>query len=50
MDGLDYVSGALGNLTNLPDKVAEKSPVTPQMMVFDNSNIIGEVKVTKHKG
>ncbi len=50
IDGLDYASAALGNLAKLSDKVAEKSPVVPEMMVFDNSNIIGEVKITKHNG
>lgn len=50
LDGLDYANASLGNLAILSGKVAEKSPVAPQMMVFDNSNIIGEVKITKHKG
>lgn len=50
IDGLDYASAVLGNLAILSDKVAEKSPIAPQMMVFNNSNIIGEIKITKHKG
>jgi hypothetical protein len=50
IDGLDYDSAVLGNLAILSDKVAEKSPIAPQMMVFNNSNIIGEIKITKHKG
>lgn len=50
IDGLDYASDSLGKLAILSDKVAAKSPIAPEMPVFDNSNIIGEVKITKHQG
>ena len=50
MDGLDYGTVALGNLAVLSDKIAKKSPIAPQMPVFDNSNIIGGVKIIKHNG
>jgi hypothetical protein len=50
MDGLDYASIVLGNLAIISDKVAEKSPIRPQMPVFDDSNIIGSMKIIKHQG
>lgn len=50
IDGLDYASGALGNLAKLFEKVAKKSPIAPKIMVFDKTNIIGEIKTTIHKG
>jgi hypothetical protein len=49
LDGLDYASNILGRLAILSEKIANKSPIEPQMPVFDESNIIGEVKITKHK-
>ena len=48
VDGLDYSSIVLGRLAILSDKIAEKSPIAPQMPHFDDSNIIGGVKITKH--
>lgn len=50
IDGLDYASAALGNLAKLSEKAAEKSPILPEMMVIDSSNIIGEIKTTRHMG
>ncbi len=47
IDGIDYASEALGRLSVLAIKIAEKSPVAPEMMVFDRSNIIGETKITE---
>ena len=34
----------------LSGKIAERSPVAPEMMSFDDSNIIGKVKIIKHNG
>lgn len=48
VDGLDYSSIVLGDLSNLAEKLVVKSPIEPQMPHFDNSNIIGGVKITKH--
>jgi len=44
IDGLDYASMVLGNLARLSELAADKSPIAPQIMVFNSSNIIGEVK------
>ena len=41
VDGIDYASTVLGKLANLADEIAGRSPVAPEMMVFDSSNIIG---------
>lgn len=45
IDGLDYASAVLYNLATLLEIAADKSPLAPQMMVFNRSNIIGDVKV-----
>ena len=45
VDGSEYASIALGNLVKLAESMSEKSPVPPEMMVFDKSNIIGDVKI-----
>lgn len=50
VDGLDYASNSLGKLAILSGKVAEKSPIAPEILVFNKSNIIGEIKTAKHKG
>jgi len=47
IDGMDYASETLGRLSVLANKIAEKSPVAPEKMVFDESNIIGEIKFEK---
>jgi hypothetical protein len=47
IDGMDYASETLGRLSELANKIAEKSPVAPEKMVFDESNIIGEIKFEK---
>ena len=48
IDGLEYASDSLGKLAILSDRIAAKSPIGPEMPVFDSSNIIGEIKITKH--
>ena len=50
LDGLNYASTVLGNLAILSGKISERSPVAPEMISFDDSNIIGKVKITKHNG
>jgi hypothetical protein len=45
VDGIEYASTVLGKLAGLAEEIAGKSPVAPEMMVFDSSNIIGGVKV-----
>lgn len=45
VDGIDYASTVLGKLANLADEIAGKSPVAPEMMVFNSSNIIGGIEV-----
>ncbi|RBP33552.1 hypothetical protein DFR37_1342 [Eoetvoesiella caeni] len=47
IDGLEYCHKALGMISDLANKLALRSPVKPQMMVFDSTNIIGEVKVSR---
>jgi len=49
IDGMDYASGALGRLSVLANKIAEKSPVAPEMMVFDSSNIIGGINIKSER-
>lgn len=44
-DCLDYCYTSLGKLSNLANKLASRTPVKPEMMVFDESNIIGDIKV-----
>lgn len=46
IDGLEYCHEVLGLMSNLANILASRSPVKPQMMVFDRSNIIGEVKIS----
>lgn len=48
VDGLDYCHEVLGLMSRLANSLASKSPVKPQMMVFDSSNIIGDVKISRH--
>ncbi len=48
IDGLDYASVVLGNLAKLSMLAADKSPLAPQIMVFNSSNIIGDVKEKKY--
>lgn len=45
VDGIEYASTVLGELVKLAENITEKSPVAPEMMVFDESNIIGGVKI-----
>jgi len=45
VDGVEYARIALGRLSKLADCVAEKSPVPPEMMTFDESNIIGGIEI-----
>lgn len=45
IDGLDYCHEVMSELSKLANKLGGRSPVKPQMMVLDKSNIIGEVKV-----
>lgn len=45
VDGVEYASAALCSLAKLAESITEGSPVPPGMMVFDKSNIIGDVKI-----
>lgn len=45
IDGMDYASEVMGRLSGLANKIAEKSPIAPEMMVFDSSTIIGGIKI-----
>lgn len=45
IDGLEYCHTTLNRMSELAVKLAERSPVEPQRMVFDKSNIIGEVRI-----
>jgi hypothetical protein len=47
IDGMDYASETLGRLSVLAKKIAEKSPLTPEKIVLDKSDIIGEIKIEK---
>lgn len=49
IDGMDYASEVLGRLANLASKIAERSPVAPEMMVFDSSNIIGGIRIKNER-
>ncbi|MDX9987589.1 hypothetical protein [Thiothrix unzii] len=46
IDGLEYCHQILGQISDLSYKLALKSPVEPKIMVFDHTNIIGDVKIT----
>ncbi len=48
-DGLAYAHDVMRRLAGLSALLVEKSPVAPEMMVFDKTNIIGEVRVTNAK-
>lgn len=45
-DGMAYAHSALGRLTLLASQLADRSPVPPEMPHFNQTNIIGPVKVT----
>jgi hypothetical protein len=45
VDAIEYASTVLGKLASLAEQIAGRSPVAPEMMVFDSSNIIGAIKV-----
>jgi hypothetical protein len=47
IDGLEYCHEVLGLMSELADKLSSRTPVKPEMMVFDSSNIIGDVKVAR---
>lgn len=47
IDGLEYCHNALGRMSLLANSLAKRSPVKPQMMVFDKTNIIGDVQVIR---
>jgi hypothetical protein len=44
IDGMDYASEVLGRLSILAKEIGERSPVAGEMIVFDKSNIIGDVR------
>ena len=48
IDGLEYCHQILGQISELAYKLALKSPLEPQIKMFDYTNIIGEVKITSH--
>lgn len=45
-DGLSYAHDVTGKLASLSAMLADKSPVLPEMVVFDESNIIGPIRIT----
>jgi len=45
-DGLTYAHGALEQLTRLAHQLADQSPVGPEIPHFDETNIIGPIKIT----
>jgi hypothetical protein len=45
-DGLIYAHDVMSKLVTLSAMLADKSPLRPEMMVFDKSNIIGAVRIT----
>ncbi len=47
IDGLDYCHEVLGYMSELANNLASRSPVKPQMVVIDKSNIIGDIKITR---
>lgn len=47
LDGMDYAHSVLGKIGKLAGDLARESPIAPEPMVFDKSNIIGEIKITK---
>lgn len=47
IDGLEYCHEILGLMSGLANKLASRSPVKPQIMVFDRSNIIGDIKTSR---
>ncbi|QSX40137.1 hypothetical protein [Shewanella cyperi] len=46
IDGLEYCHEVLGLMSCLANVLGSRSPVKPQMMVFNSSNIIGDVKIS----
>lgn len=49
-DGLTYCYGALEELARLAHQFGKRSPVAPEMPRFDETNIIGEIKITRGRG
>ncbi|MFH0872052.1 MAG: hypothetical protein V1878_06110 [bacterium] len=49
VEGMDYATAVLGKLANLAGEIAARSPVAPEMMVFDSSNILGGIKVETNR-
>ena len=45
-DGLVYAHNVMSKLATLSAMLADKSPLPPKMMVFNESNIIGDVRIT----
>ncbi len=45
VDGIEYASAVLGRLASLAEEIGRRSPVAPEIMVFDSSNIIGGLKI-----
>lgn len=47
LDGMDYAHSVLKKMGELARDLARKSPIAAERMVFDKSNIIGEIKFNK---
>ena len=45
IDGLEYCHKTLGQISRLADRLAHRSPVEPQIPAFDESDLIGEIKI-----
>lgn len=45
-DGITYAHSVLGRLSLLASQLSGRSPVQPEMPHFDETNIIGPVKIT----
>lgn len=50
VDGLDYAGRSLGQLARLAYIIAKKSPINPEVPLFNKSNIIGGIKIKSYKG